>query len=180
MSVVLRRDSRYMRMKSDYVARTAEELSVPAGGLVFMFSEADTNGMATVIYDGKVGVLSAIFRYMLFFFLKDIDVTGEYFEYLIFSVTLSVISVSPSLSCSLPQKGLLPLTMLEAVDPKKAKRKKKIDVSNFCLKVLSPSAISMLTPLTSAPAFSERPLPFYAYSTTYFTHQCCPFPVMKV
>lgn len=50
-----------MRAKSDYVARAPEELSVPAGGLVFMFSEADANGMATVIYDGKVGVLSAIF-----------------------------------------------------------------------------------------------------------------------
>ncbi|XP_031426835.1 NADPH oxidase activator 1 [Clupea harengus] len=68
-------DSRYMRLKSAYVARTPEEVSVPAGAMVFMFSEADRNGMATVIHDG--------------------------------------------------QKGLLPITMLDPVDPNKAKKKKK-------------------------------------------------------
>ena len=49
-----------MRLKSAYVARTPEEVSVPAGAMVFMFSEADRNGMATVIHDGQVGVFSAI------------------------------------------------------------------------------------------------------------------------
>ncbi|XP_048099027.1 NADPH oxidase activator 1-like [Alosa alosa] len=51
------RDSRYMHMKSVYMGRNPEELSVPAGGMVFMFSEADQTGMATVIYDGKKGLL---------------------------------------------------------------------------------------------------------------------------
>lgn len=68
-------DSRYMRLKSAYTARSPGELTVPAGGVVFMFSDADKNGMATVIYDG--------------------------------------------------QKGLLPITALEPVDPKKVKSKKK-------------------------------------------------------
>ncbi|XP_076854346.1 NADPH oxidase activator 1 [Brachyhypopomus gauderio] len=50
-------DSRYMRVKSQYVARGAGELSVPLGAHVFVFSDNDRDGLATVIYDGQRGLL---------------------------------------------------------------------------------------------------------------------------
>ncbi|XP_026866665.1 NADPH oxidase activator 1 [Electrophorus electricus] len=50
-------DSRYMRVKCKYVARGAGELTVPVGAHVFVFSDNDRDGLATVIYDGKRGLL---------------------------------------------------------------------------------------------------------------------------
>ncbi len=51
----LLRDSRYMIMKSAYVAKGAGELTVPAGAEVFLYSDDDKDGLAVIIYDGKVG-----------------------------------------------------------------------------------------------------------------------------
>ena len=48
-------DTRYMRMRVPYMARTPGQLTVPGGAMVFIFSEEDRDGMATVIYDGQVG-----------------------------------------------------------------------------------------------------------------------------
>ncbi|XP_072520903.1 NADPH oxidase activator 1 [Salminus brasiliensis] len=50
-------DSRYMCVKSAYMAKGADELTVPAGAQVFVFSQDDRNGLATVIYDGQRGLL---------------------------------------------------------------------------------------------------------------------------
>ncbi|TMS03388.1 NADPH oxidase activator 1 [Larimichthys crocea] len=50
-------DSRYMRMRIPYMARSPGELTVPGGAMVFLFGEEDRNGMATVIYDGQRGLL---------------------------------------------------------------------------------------------------------------------------
>ncbi|XP_030647622.1 NADPH oxidase activator 1 [Chanos chanos] len=50
-------DSRYMRVKSMYMAKGAGELTVPAGALVFVFLEEDRDGLTTVIYDGKKGLV---------------------------------------------------------------------------------------------------------------------------
>ncbi|KAI4892894.1 hypothetical protein NFI96_019202 [Prochilodus magdalenae] len=50
-------DSRYMCVKSAYMAKSADELTVPAGVHVFVFSQDDRNGLATVIYDGQRGLL---------------------------------------------------------------------------------------------------------------------------
>lgn len=44
-----------MVMKSAYVAKGAGELTVPAGAEVFVYSDDDKDGLAVVIYDGKVG-----------------------------------------------------------------------------------------------------------------------------
>lgn len=44
-----------MIMKSAYVAKGAGELSVPAGAEVFLYSDEDQDGLAVLIYDGKVG-----------------------------------------------------------------------------------------------------------------------------
>ncbi len=48
------RDSRYMRVKTPYMARGQGQLTVPGGATVFLFSEEDRDGMASVIYDGQV------------------------------------------------------------------------------------------------------------------------------
>lgn len=40
---------------SAYVAKGAGELTVPAGAQVFVHSIDDRDGLAIVIYDGKVG-----------------------------------------------------------------------------------------------------------------------------
>ncbi|KAG7480482.1 hypothetical protein MATL_G00056560 [Megalops atlanticus] len=50
-------DSRYMRLRGTYMARGPGELTVPAGGVVFVFSEGGRNGLATVFFDGKRGLL---------------------------------------------------------------------------------------------------------------------------
>jgi len=53
-----------MVMKSAYVAKGAGELTVPAGAEVFVYSDDDKDGLAVVIYDGKVG-------YSFFLDVKD-------------------------------------------------------------------------------------------------------------
>lgn len=50
-------DSRYMRMRTPYMARGPGQLTVPGGAMVFLFGEEDRDGMATVIYDGQRGLL---------------------------------------------------------------------------------------------------------------------------
>uniref|UniRef100_UPI0037E83F07 NADPH oxidase activator 1 n=1 Tax=Semicossyphus pulcher TaxID=241346 RepID=UPI0037E83F07 len=50
-------DSRYMRVRSPYMARGPGQLTVPGGAMVFLFAEEDRDGMATVIYDGQRGLL---------------------------------------------------------------------------------------------------------------------------
>ena len=48
------RDSRYMRVRVPYMARGQGQLTVPGGAKVFLFGEEDRDGMAMVIFDGKV------------------------------------------------------------------------------------------------------------------------------
>lgn len=43
-----------MCVKKAYIGRNADELTVPAGACVYVFSEEDTDGFVTVIYDGQV------------------------------------------------------------------------------------------------------------------------------
>ncbi|XP_072244685.1 neutrophil cytosol factor 2-like isoform X1 [Leuresthes tenuis] len=50
-------DSRYMRMRAPYMARSPEQLTVPGGALVFLFGEEDRDGMINVIFDGQRGLL---------------------------------------------------------------------------------------------------------------------------
>ncbi|XP_022612753.1 neutrophil cytosol factor 2-like isoform X1 [Seriola dumerili] len=50
-------DSRYMRMRVPYMARSPGQLTVPGGAMVFLFGEEDRDGMAAVIYDGQRGLL---------------------------------------------------------------------------------------------------------------------------
>ncbi|KAJ8285688.1 hypothetical protein GJAV_G00029810 [Gymnothorax javanicus] len=50
-------DSRYMRLRSSYMARGPDELTAPGGGVVFMFDDGGMGGLATVIYDGKRGLV---------------------------------------------------------------------------------------------------------------------------
>lgn len=51
------KDSRYMCVKKAYIGRNAAELTVPAGAYVYVFSEEDSDGFITVIYDGQRGLL---------------------------------------------------------------------------------------------------------------------------
>ncbi|XP_074525948.1 NADPH oxidase activator 1 [Halichoeres trimaculatus] len=50
-------DTRYMRVKTPYMARGQDQLTVPGGAMVFIFAEEDRDGMVTVIYDGQRGLL---------------------------------------------------------------------------------------------------------------------------
>ncbi|XP_028852192.1 NADPH oxidase activator 1 isoform X2 [Denticeps clupeoides] len=50
-------DSHYMCLKNTYLAQGPGELTAPSGGLVFVLSDADRNGMTTVIHDGQKGLL---------------------------------------------------------------------------------------------------------------------------
>ncbi|XP_049907324.1 NADPH oxidase activator 1-like isoform X2 [Epinephelus moara] len=50
-------ESRYMRMRTPYMARGEGQLTVPGGAMVFLFGDEDRDGMATVIYDGQRGLL---------------------------------------------------------------------------------------------------------------------------
>ncbi|KAK3539232.1 hypothetical protein QTP86_031635 [Hemibagrus guttatus] len=50
-------DSRYMYVKKPYIGRNADELTVPAGAYVYVFSEEDRDGFVTVIHDGQRGLL---------------------------------------------------------------------------------------------------------------------------
>ncbi|CAJ1068686.1 NADPH oxidase activator 1-like [Xyrichtys novacula] len=50
-------DTRYMRVKTPYMARGPGQLTVPGGAMVFIFAEEDRDGMVTVIYDGQRGLL---------------------------------------------------------------------------------------------------------------------------
>ncbi|KAM7018087.1 LOW QUALITY PROTEIN: NADPH oxidase activator 1 [Tautogolabrus adspersus] len=50
-------DSRYMRLRTPYMARGPGQLTVPGGATVFLFAEEDRDGMVTVIYDGQRGLL---------------------------------------------------------------------------------------------------------------------------
>lgn len=43
-----------MRLQVPYIAKGPEQLTVPGGAVVFLFGMEDRDGMATVIYDGKV------------------------------------------------------------------------------------------------------------------------------
>ena len=53
-SVLPSRDSHYMRVSAPCVGSGPGLLTMPAGALVFMFSDVDREGMATVIFDGQV------------------------------------------------------------------------------------------------------------------------------
>lgn len=48
------RDSRYMRIRVPYMARSPGQLTVPGGAMVFLLGQEDKDGMVTVIYDGQV------------------------------------------------------------------------------------------------------------------------------
>lgn len=48
------RDSRYMLVRTPFVAQGPGQLTVPGGATVFLFGEEDRDGMATVIFDGEV------------------------------------------------------------------------------------------------------------------------------
>ncbi|KAI1900535.1 hypothetical protein AGOR_G00050930 [Albula goreensis] len=61
-------ESRYMRVRSTYMAQGEGELTVPAGGVVFVFRDGAIDGLATVIYDGKRGLVPE-------FLLEPVDVT---------------------------------------------------------------------------------------------------------
>ncbi|XP_061116631.1 NADPH oxidase activator 1 isoform X2 [Conger conger] len=61
-------ESRYMRLRSTYIAQDPAELTVPGGGLVFMFSDGGMEGRATVFYDGKRGLVPISM-------LESVDVT---------------------------------------------------------------------------------------------------------
>ncbi|XP_028271048.1 NADPH oxidase activator 1 isoform X2 [Parambassis ranga] len=50
-------DSRYMRVRTPFMAAGPGQLTVPGGAMVFLFGEEDRDGMATVIYDGQRGLL---------------------------------------------------------------------------------------------------------------------------
>ncbi|XP_011478057.2 NADPH oxidase activator 1 isoform X3 [Oryzias latipes] len=50
-------ESRYMRVRTPYMARAPEQLTVPGGVVVFLFGEEDRDGMINVIYDGQRGLL---------------------------------------------------------------------------------------------------------------------------
>ncbi|XP_070689849.1 NADPH oxidase activator 1 [Pempheris klunzingeri] len=50
-------DSRYMRVRMPYMAQGPGQLTVPGGAMVFLFGEEDRDGMATVIHDGRRGLL---------------------------------------------------------------------------------------------------------------------------
>ncbi|TWW61326.1 Neutrophil cytosol factor 2 [Takifugu flavidus] len=51
------RDSRYMRVRTPFMAQGPGQLTVPGGATVFLFGEEDRDGMATVIFDGQRGLL---------------------------------------------------------------------------------------------------------------------------
>ncbi|RVE68801.1 hypothetical protein OJAV_G00095110 [Oryzias javanicus] len=50
-------ESRYMRVRTPYMARAPEQLTVPGGVVVFLFGEEDRDGMINVIHDGQRGLL---------------------------------------------------------------------------------------------------------------------------
>lgn len=50
-------DSCYMKVRDACVGQSPGQLTVPGGELVFMFSDVDREGMATVIYDGQKGLV---------------------------------------------------------------------------------------------------------------------------
>lgn len=61
VAIPVNRDSRYMRVKKAYIGRKAGELTVPASACVYVFSEEDSDGLVTVIYDGQVRFISLFF-----------------------------------------------------------------------------------------------------------------------
>ena len=49
-----RRDSRYMCLRTPYISGGPGQLTVPGGAMVFVFSDMERDGLATVIHDGQV------------------------------------------------------------------------------------------------------------------------------
>ncbi|XP_045082957.1 neutrophil cytosol factor 2-like [Coregonus clupeaformis] len=50
-------DSRYMRLRTPYMSKAPGQLTVPGGAMVFLFSDVDRDGLATVIHDGQKGLV---------------------------------------------------------------------------------------------------------------------------
>ncbi|XP_038868921.1 neutrophil cytosol factor 2-like [Salvelinus namaycush] len=51
------KDSRYMRLRNPYMSQAPGQLTVPGGAIVFLFSDADRDGLAMVIHDGQKGLV---------------------------------------------------------------------------------------------------------------------------
>ncbi|XP_062310624.1 NADPH oxidase activator 1 [Osmerus eperlanus] len=115
-------DSHYMRVSAPCVGSGPGLLTVPAGALVFMFTDVDREGMATVIFDG--------------------------------------------------QKGLVPRALLEPVDVKKSKGKKKKNKIPSGIPLppgLKPPTRPQMPPTSVAPTqaqpVTKSPPPFYVHAT---------------
>ncbi|XP_055776291.1 NADPH oxidase activator 1-like [Salvelinus fontinalis] len=50
-------DSRYMRLRTPYISGGPGQLTVPGGAMVFVFSDMERDGLATVIHDGQKGLV---------------------------------------------------------------------------------------------------------------------------
>ncbi|XP_041756018.1 neutrophil cytosol factor 2-like [Coregonus clupeaformis] len=50
-------DSRYMRLRTPYISQGPGQLTVPGGAMVFLFSDVERDGLATVIHDGQKGLV---------------------------------------------------------------------------------------------------------------------------
>ncbi|XP_070993449.1 neutrophil cytosol factor 2-like isoform X1 [Oncorhynchus clarkii lewisi] len=50
-------ESRYMRLRNPYMSQAPGQLTVPWGAIVFLFSDADRDGLAMVIHDGQKGLV---------------------------------------------------------------------------------------------------------------------------
>ncbi|XP_014017518.1 neutrophil cytosol factor 2 isoform X2 [Salmo salar] len=50
-------ESRYMRLRTPYMSQAPGQLTVPGGAIVFLFSDADRDGLAMVIHDGQKGLV---------------------------------------------------------------------------------------------------------------------------
>ncbi|CAB1320132.1 unnamed protein product, partial [Coregonus sp. 'balchen'] len=51
------KDSRYMRLRTPYISQGPGQLTVPGGAMVFLFSDVERDGLATVIHDGQKGLV---------------------------------------------------------------------------------------------------------------------------
>uniref|UniRef100_A0A8C7WBD4 NADPH oxidase activator 1 n=2 Tax=Oncorhynchus mykiss TaxID=8022 RepID=A0A8C7WBD4_ONCMY len=50
-------DSRYMCLRTPYISGGPGQLTVPGGAMVFVFSDMERDGLATVIHDGQKGLV---------------------------------------------------------------------------------------------------------------------------
>lgn len=50
-------ETRYMRVRTPYMAQGPGQLTVPGGSMVFIFGEEDRDGLINVIHDGQRGLL---------------------------------------------------------------------------------------------------------------------------